>query len=166
MKRLFQTLMSVAIVGLLVSCSSDSESAKSSTDSANVETKSVTEIESKPVETNTLASSKLMESPKFEEIDANNDGKIDEKECNDFRADRKKEMTENGHLAEMKKMMGEMKSPVFSDMDTDGNGTLSKEELESAQKKHHDEMKVKMKEAKGDMKCGEGKCGEGKCGGK
>jgi|LGOV01.1.fsa_nt_gb Ca2+-binding EF-hand superfamily protein len=100
-----------------------------------------------------------MEMPKFSDIDANNDGKISEKECTDFRAARKKKLEESGKMAEMKKMMGDMKPPAFSDMDASGDGFLTETEFNDFHKKHMAEMKSKMKEGKGEMKCGSGKCG-------
>ena len=110
-----------------------------------------------------------MDMPQFSDIDANEDGKISEKECTDFRATRKKEMEASGKMAEMKKMMGDMKPPAFSEMDASGDGFLTETEFNDFHKKHMAEMKSKMKDcddAKKSKKCGDGKCGDGKCGGK
>ncbi len=104
-----------------------------------------------------------MKMPQFSDIDANKDNKISEKECADFRANRKKMMEDSGKMAEMKEKMGDMKPPAFSDMDASGDGFLTETEFNDFHKKHMAEMKAKMGDPK---KCGKGKCGEGKCGGK
>lgn len=100
-----------------------------------------------------------MKMPSFADIDANKDNKISEKECNDFRASRKKMMEESGKMAEMKKKMGDMKPPAFSEMDASGDGYLTETEFNDFHKKHMAEMKAKMGDAKKEMKCGAGKCG-------
>lgn len=104
-----------------------------------------------------------MKMPQFSDIDADKDNKISEKECNDFRAARKKEMEASGKMAEIKKKMGDMKPPAFSEMDADGDGFLTETEFNDFHKKNMAEMKAKMGNTK---KCGEGKCGSGKCGSK
>lgn len=70
--------------------------------------------------------------PRFEHFDLNKDGAISEAEFTEAR---------NQHRAEREKMGKKVpdiaKLPTFADLDTDHNGSLSKEELAAQHEKHH-----------------------------
>lgn len=66
----------------------------------------------------------------FEQYDADNDGGITEREFNAIRARRMEDRAGEG-----RPMRNAGNAPGFADLDTDGNGTLSREELQA----HHRE---------------------------
>lgn len=75
---------------------------------------------------------KKHQGPHFEFFDLNKDGAISEAEFTEAR---------NQHRAEREKMGKKVpdisKLPTFADIDTDHNGSLSKEELAAQHKEHH-----------------------------
>ncbi|MEN8137709.1 MAG: EF-hand domain-containing protein [Bacteroidota bacterium] len=133
MKRSIKLIMTIAVVGLF------SVNATAQNKCGGAEMKN----------------SEMPEMAKFSDIDVNNDGKISEEECSDFRAKRKEKM----EGTEMKEVMSDYKPPKFSEMDINGDGFLSPEEFKAHQDEHMKEIKAKMKANNGEMKCGSGKCG-------
>lgn len=70
--------------------------------------------------------------PNFEHFDLNKDGAISETEFTETRNQHRAEREKAG-----KKVPDLSKLPTFADIDTDHNGSLSKEELAAHHKEHH-----------------------------
>jgi len=72
----------------------------------------------------------------FSEFDQDGSGYVNEQEFNTTRGQRMA-----ARAAEGKQMRGAASAPAFADIDTDGDGLLSPDELSAAQKAHMEQMR-------------------------
>lgn len=69
--------------------------------------------------------------PSFGDFDVNNDGRISEKELDEGRAQRISDRAAKGF-----RMRGLSSAPTFKELDSDGNGSISKDEFATHQAQH------------------------------